>query len=341
MPRPVFPRRAWPGRPAWFVEATHWITEQLDQIGVRQAAPIEQMRTWERPCVLRTPTSDGELYFKAVLPMFRHEPPLTAWCADRDPLHFPRVVAIDEARGWMLMRAIDGTSLDPIGAIERWEVALRTLAQIQIDLRDHVPELIARGCPNRSLEALSDRIDAVCNDRAALQPEPDYGLSNGEIERLQTLAPRFEQLCAELAAYDLPRSLEHGDLWSTNVIATSRSFVFFDWSDCSIAHPFWSVFSLLDAARTDLPRGSDQIGGLRAAYLHPWRAHAPSDRLEAALAIAQVLVPLHHAALYHDLILPRMHPRWQMQRMVVLYLRQVLDQYAAYASSADRSSPPI
>ncbi len=80
-----------------------WIRERADVAG-----DIEQphVRPWST--VLRVPTPDGDLYFKAVSAIHVFEAALTALLASLQPDRVTEVVAMDSERGWMLMR--DGGS---------------------------------------------------------------------------------------------------------------------------------------------------------------------------------------------------------------------------------------
>ncbi len=63
---------------------------------------------------------------------------------------------------------------------------------------------------------------------------------------------------------------------------------------------------------------------LREAYLDPWQVYEPMERLEQALELAEHLAPVHHALLYHAMILPNMEASWEMVNMVAYYLRMLL-----------------
>jgi hypothetical protein len=71
--------------------------------------------------------------------------------------------------------------------------------------------------------------------------------------------------------------------------------IFFDWTDTSIAHPFFDLMMLnwLDA---------DEAGAVRKAYLEPWEAVLDSTDLEEAVDLAIALLQLHHAASYHHIV---------------------------------------
>jgi RIO-like serine/threonine protein kinase len=69
--------------------------------------------------------------------------------------------------------------------------------------------------------------------------------------RLRDLAPHVETLCAELSSYNVPASLHHGDLHDGNIFVRDGGFLFFDWGDSSVTHPFFSLRDVRE--RRDVP----------------------------------------------------------------------------------------
>src|SRR5262249_20679996 len=160
---------------------------------------------------------------------------------------------------------------------------------------------------------LAAQIDALFADTAALQPGTRYGLSDAEVARLRACAPQYRALCAELAGYGLPETLEHGDFWPGNIIATAQSCVYFDWSDASITHLFFRLRLSRETAGAHRPAIPDARTRLRDAYLEPWSLYAPMRRLVRAFDLAQRLAPLHHALTYHRYILPHIEAKWEAE----------------------------
>lgn len=114
-------------RPEWLAEARAWIRERLAEEGIEQAGAIEQphLRWWST--VLRVPTGDGDLYFKALAPAFVFEAALTGALARWAPDRVTELLAVDAGRGWMLMRG-GGTRLREVlvspADLGRWEEVL-------------------------------------------------------------------------------------------------------------------------------------------------------------------------------------------------------------------------
>jgi hypothetical protein len=235
-------------------------------------------------------------------------------------------LALDVERRWMLMPAFSDQTLDKLPDIEHWEEALRQFARLQIALAERVDHLVALGCPERRLTDLAGRIAPLLADTEALLLGQPGSLAPEQVAALRTRAPEFEALCAELARYNLPETLEHGDFWAGQVVVGDGAYVFIDWSDSSIAHPFFSLNFFIESieAWDLLPSQADTRARLRDAYLEPWTAYEPIERLVAAFELAQQVAPFHYAAIYHRSILPAMENRWEMERMVPFFLRMLL-----------------
>ena len=160
--------------------------------------------------------------------------------------------------------------------------------------------MLALGCPDRTLTKLAQEIDPLLADTAALLPGQPQGLSAAEITQLRARAPEFRAMCHELAQYAIPPSLEHGDLWGVNVIASEDSVTFIDWDEPCLAYPFFSLLEL--TLSVDFQEGLSQVADARArvrdAYLDPWTRYEPRDRLVRACELSQQLAALHLAANY-------------------------------------------
>lgn len=322
--RPAPPNRAGWYQPGWHAEARAWAEAALREAGSTPLGPAEQLRSWQRSAILRLPTAGGWAYFKAVPPMFGHEPALTATLAATDPARFPRPLAADPGRGWLLMRELAGPGLHELREVERWEEALRNFAEVQIASVSQVERLKAIGVPERRLEDLAERAGPLLADTAATLPGEPAGLSDEQRAQLAELAPRLRAYCAELASYGIPPALEHGDFWAGQVVVGESGYGFLDWSDSSIAHPFFSLLLFLVEVEDYFPKEPGVRDRLRDAYLEPWTIFAPHARLVEAFELAQPLAALHHALAYHQVVLPNMELRWEMELMLPFYLKMLL-----------------
>jgi len=306
--------------PGWLEQAHAWIHAEVERQGLHVRGAIEQphVRPWST--VLRVPVADGDLYFKAVAPVLAHEVPITAALAHWRPDCMPRVLAADVEHGWMLMPD-GGTRLrDQIRAdrdVRRWETPLRIYAETQIELASRTPELLAMGAPDRRLAALPERYHQLLAGKETLRVGLPDGLTLEEYRRLQELAPRVAALCADLASYGVPDSLHHGDFHDGNVFVRDGRPLFFDWGDCSVAHPFFSLRTTFVSVEIslDLEEGAGEIPALRDAYLEPWTRFESRSNLQAAFWLAQRLSPVV-SALGWDRVVTSLPPPLQKEYAV-------------------------
>ena len=116
------------------------------------------------------------------------------------------------------------------------------------------------------------------------------------MEELERIAPALKDACRRLAALGLSPTLVHGDLHMLNVARLDGELVYFDWSDACVAHPFIDLLSLLSE------KDESKRAALLEAYLEPWEAVAAVERLQEAVALAAVVIPLHHAVSYQHIV---------------------------------------
>ena len=249
--------------PEWLAEANAWIRERVDVTG-----GIEQphVRWWST--VLRVPTADGDLFFKAVAPIHRFEAALTARLAELQPGRVPEVVNVDPERGWFLMRDA-GTRLrellETAADLHHWERVLPEYARLQLEVAPHAGEFLALGTPDERLGVLPDLF------RELLEARP-HGLTEDDLRQAHRAFPRFEETCLELAEDGLPETLQHDDLHDGQVFVRDGRYLVFDWGDSCVSHPLLSLTVTLrsTAWRLGLEPGGSELRRLRDAYLEPF-----------------------------------------------------------------------
>ena len=250
-------------QPDWLAQATAWIRERVDVTGA-----IEQphVRWWST--VLRVPTPDGDLFFKAVAPVHRFEAALTARLAELQPGRVTEVVAVDPGRGWFLMRDA-GTRLRELletkADLHHWERVLPEYARLQLEVAPHTDELLALGVPDERLAVLP----RLFQELLATRPP---GLTEDEYRQAVEAVPRFEEMCQALAEDGLAETIQHDDLHDGQVFVRDGRYLVFDWGDSCISHPLLSLTVNLRSVawRLDLEPGGPELRRLRAAYLEPF-----------------------------------------------------------------------
>lgn len=224
---------------------------------------------------------DG-LWLKQCKSSWRFEAPLTAALAARWPDRVPEVV--DHGDDWLLMRDA-GTHIgedDPL-----WVDAVRRYVELQQGEAAHADEHVAAGVPDRRLATLPGwyaRLVEATHD-----------------ERLRRFAPRFAELCAELAARGIPETIQHDDLHQYNVYVRDGRTRVMDWGDSCVSHPYFSLVATLrhvpdngiSRAFIDAWGGDEQTLALAlrvGRIAHAFKPHVSPDADRArvvALAVAQ------------------------------------------------------
>ena len=252
-----------------------WIRAHVEPAG---AIATVHERPWST--VLRVPLRSGTAWFKACAPVQAFEPRLTAALDARWPGLVATVLAYDEPRAWLLLEDA-GTPLGALGnPPEAWLDVLPRYAELQRGEARHAEGHLAGGVPDLRLSTLPARYGELLAS--------DVPIGADDRARLQAFAPRFGELCADLASHGVPESIQHDDLHLTNVYASDGAHRILDWGDASVAHPFTSLvvtFRFLEEVNGLAP-GDPWFGRLRDAYLEPWgRGLAPAFDLALRVGI--------------------------------------------------------
>jgi len=270
----------------------------------------EQPHAYHWSTVMRVPSSEGMLFFKATADETIHEIALTEKLAAWFPDCMPDLVAVDTARGWMLMR--DGgeqlrASIRPTKDVRPWEPVITKYAEVQIGLAEHVDEILALGIPDHRLAALPALYTKLLADEESLMIDKEKGVTSADYQQLQNLKPRFEQICADLAAFGIPASVNHGDFHDGNVLVKDRRITFFDWGDASVTHPFVSLRTFFVSMEIALglddwaPPTSEMLT-LRDRYLARWEGFASKEQLLKAYNVSRPAASIVKALSWHTTI---------------------------------------
>lgn len=296
---------------SWLRDARGWIEASLSEAGTPVIGEAEQIRSMPWSTLLRVITGAGVVWFKANAAGVAHEAALLAVLARRCPEHVLAPVAVDTARGWLLLpdggptlRDVQGASTD-LGA---WERMLGAYAAMQRSLEPHVEELLVAGTPDRRPERLPAVLEALLSDPGLLMRGHAKGLTDQQYADQRSASPGFGAMCRDLAEIGIPSTLQHDDLHDNNVFAPARpggSMRVFDWGDSAVAHPFGTLLVSLRvvADRTGLPYGSAELLRLRDAYLEPWTSAYDRPTLVEACRLALRVGPVLRADCYRRALL--------------------------------------
>jgi hypothetical protein len=196
--------------------AEEWIRAHVDPVG-----PIEAVRERSWATVLRVPLADGVAWFKACAPVQVFEPRLTAELFARWPDQVAEVLGHAQQRAWLLL-ADAGTPIRTFGnPPEAWLAALPLHAELQRGETVHTPDHLAHGVPDLCVVRLPARYEDLLRHELPLE--------SSELGRLRRFATRFAELCGDLAAQNVPETLQHGDLHMGNVYSDGQHLRLLDW----------------------------------------------------------------------------------------------------------------
>jgi hypothetical protein len=293
--------------PTFLDQAEAWIRAQVPVRG-----RIDQVHVQWWSTVLRIPTADGPLWFKAVAPEATFEVSLTAFLADRRPDLLPALVAADPAVGWMILSHGGVRLRDANETVEDWEAILPRYAELQIGLAADVERLVAMGVPVEDLGSLPDRVEHLLAGEEFLMLDQPDGLSSADRGRLQGLASAIRALCVELASFGIPETIQHDDLHGGAVLVKDGQHRIFDWGDTCLSHPFHSLTVLLRATawKLGLEPGGPELLRMRDAYLEPFTALGSRADVLAAAAIAYRTGTLGRALAWRRYLAARPPDAW-------------------------------
>ncbi|MFD7244533.1 phosphotransferase family protein [Streptomyces massasporeus] len=281
----------WTWDDPWLTRATTWITGVVEERGTRLIGPIERAHVRPWSSVLSVPTAEGTWWFKANGPGAVHEAPLVRTLHALTAGRVPDPVAVAESTGWFLLRSAG----DPLTAaptleadLARWETIVGEYAALQRDLVPHAEELTAVGAPDLRPEKAPDTFDALLDDPAALWLDQPAGLTREEYDGLLALRLDVRDWCDELAGLGIPATVQHDDLHAGNVFRGPGGYVFIDWADACVSHPFGSLLHPERelTSRWGLSPGAPELERLRAAYVAPWSCTYDPATLRRARRLA-------------------------------------------------------
>ena len=261
--------------PEWLASAHAWIERSLDDVGLERTGEIEQphVRIWST--VMRVPTPEGSVWFKANMEELQQEAAIADLVSRRRPDVVLPPLAIDRATGWMLLPDAGETLRTVIErerSLDRWIDVLGRYAELQIEMMDSHDALLAAGAPDMKLERLRAGFDRLLVDIDDLD------------SRLADSGPTIDELAERLAGFGIPDTVQHDDLHDAQVFVKDGTNLVMDWGDSCVSHPFFTLSVTLEGVISwglDDEEDSEDIGPYRDAYLAPFRARFPGNLDEA------------------------------------------------------------
>jgi hypothetical protein len=300
----------------WYDAAVFWIEEQLARLAYTPTGPVEQVKTaWSCSSILRVPTSSGNLFFKATYARPPAEVAVIQELARRWPSNVPTLVAVDISRRWMLMEDFGPRELSQT-PFARWPSALKVFGRLQRACSADLSVWLGIDCPDRRMDNLVRRLEPLLSDPLLAKADPPFRLGDDDLKWLRAGRERWAQELLELGESPIPFSIVQQDFRDGNIAVRGRDYLFYDWSDTVVSHPFFSACRFLEyvesggsAKRREARRLPIAVRHerLRDAYLDMWAEYATRSRLLGVFRQAQWLNPLYQAIRWH-LELPYCEP---------------------------------
>ena len=294
----------------WQKQAHEWIRAEAGHNSIEVVGEIEQNHAYPWSTVMRISTDEGPIFFKATAPETIYEIALTQKLAKWIPDCTPELIAMDTVRGWMLMR--DGgeqlrASIRPAQDVRPWEPVITRYAELQIGLAKQVEEILGLGIPDHRPAVLPALYEKLIEDEASLMIGQEKGLTSTEFQQLQHRLPRFQQICADLAAFKIPMSLNHGDFHDGNVLLKNERITFFDWGDANVTHPFVSLRTFIVSMEItlkleDYAPPTPVMTALTNRYLESWKTFTPPDTLLKIYGLSRPVASISKALSWHQTI---------------------------------------
>jgi hypothetical protein len=243
------------------------------------------------------PTTHGRMWLKATGPSHSFEVGLHELLLRVSPAHVLTPIAIDTARGWIVLPD-GGPSLgDRLAEVDfagAMAVILPQYGQLQRDLAPHVDHLLALGVTDMRAAIMPGRFDEAIEHQVVRDYLERRGTETERTtyRRVAALRETFAAWCERLAAVPAPPSLDHNDLHPWNILVAGTNGAnrakFYDWGDSVVAHPFASMLVPLGYLQSHLQLDLDDPALLRVrdAYLEVFSDVAPRAELVAALELA-------------------------------------------------------
>jgi len=293
------------GRPpwehtGWFMEAMTWSKGVMAQHNIRQLGAPKQVMVGAFSCVLSIPSDSGTLFFKASQGDKPSETSITRELGSRWPSRIMPLLETDPSKNWMLMKDYPSLGYRTLKESEYADAA-RGFSELLIDTSSSLEQWREMNCPDFSL----DKIEAFSREfsqRTGLFESGGAPMEKEEIEMLVKFVEEMGAKCSSLADFAIPETLGNLDFRVGNIASGKNGFIYFDWQESVITHPFFCVLNMFDEfSDSDFPSLGEAVQesqqsvtklSVQNAFLEPFTEFEPTERLEKAFEIAKLIQPV-------------------------------------------------
>lgn len=259
-------RQSW-ARPGSNARVATWLDTKLAELGRPRVGPLQQISSWGISMVLRTETASGLIWVKCAMSPFEAEVGVARLLAERFPEAVPRLVAVNESEGWLVMEDLGSTFVDVADEVMR-RAASDLLVRIQRDLAGDREALFGTGASKSPLDRLANDLeDAFFGEPQVVA----WALSSA---RHRELVEIVRADVAEIAELGVADSIVHGDFTPWNVAVADGRPVIIDWADASVGFPLIDLATWLNGVTEEATRQRIWLDWVAA-----WAEVVPAERL--------------------------------------------------------------
>lgn len=295
--------------PAW--SAKGWVREHVGKMKavaesrkVCLAGAVNQISSTPMGAALKVGGDglDNELsvnFLKSRNQLFS-EPSMSIAVAKLMPDLAPGPFAIDASSHTMLMehcgRSISDSPEKEAASLHG--VTLRSIGQLQARSLESIELLKDAGFPELTFDILKLKMEELMLDKDVENAFSQHAITalgdeDAQASLMDALSAVKEN-CDQLSSYNMPLTILHGDLASSNILAPedgSENCKFFDWEHGCIGRPFFDIARFMqeiaEAGVKNVMPKSELI-----EYLGLWSAHESKNRIVEAWMLAEPLAEL-------------------------------------------------
>lgn len=282
----------------WSKKIKPQIISILTNQGFKSIISITQYYVSAISCILKIETEKGFIFCKSVLPpIFKNEPKITQALTSYLPDYFPEIVFTDNKQGLILTKDFGKDILSENKDFDNWLKTVKSYAKLQIEMIKNKDQLLNEGMFNRSLDSIGQQLKDMLKMSDKIFLDQENSITSEELNKLTDNFEKVENLIKELQFYNIPETIEHGDLHAGNIAIKDNRIIFYDWSDCAISHPFismrvffWNFFDKDGKIKEKLdyfPDISNSYNLLVDSYLNEWSEYGSKEDLKKAFEISQ------------------------------------------------------
>lgn len=165
--------------------------------------------------------------------------------------------------------------------------------RIQRSFEKNPDSLLAIGVPDWRLSNIPELYAELLTKKDMLFEE---GLTQDELVKLKDMIPKIESICKYVFAQSIKETLVNCDFNENNLIINvgTGQISIVDWGESVIAHPYFSIASLLmsSARRYKLELDGDLLQSIKHRYISCWSDMASDKELENTFNNVMKLLPI-------------------------------------------------